>query len=775
MTRRPGPAGTGGRRILVLLSLIAAGHSALAGAARAQGPEIAAITIEGNHRVETSLILSRFPLSVGDHYVPALVRQGVKDLYRLGLFDDITPLTETRGDGKVDLRIRVAERARISGIHFKGNKQIKADDLSERVVLTKGQLSDPAAVAAAERAIAAAYAEEGYPQAVVSSGVESFGDGGEVDVTFLISEGERVRLRAVRFDGNDSFDADQLRGEMKTKPKGFLRSGRFKQEQFAEDIKRVESFYRDRGFRNAEVAGYEVSYSPDRRDMFVDVDVEEGPRFTLEPPTWAGNEAVSDDLIAGLVTWKPGDPYSATKIGEMSAAITEAFTERGFLLGFGVREEETVLDGDRVAVHYLIQEGGPSRVGEIRITGNTRTKEKVIRRELSIFPGETFRRSKLLRSQRDVFALGYFDDVRVDFVPRGRGSDDIDIQLDVEERSTGTAGAGMGFSSATGLTGFLQIGHNNLFGNGWDVNLHLERGSRRNQYQFSFTEPWFLDRPVSLGFEVYDSEFSRDLFDEKLRGTGVTVGWRVPGLSYTRAYNSIHVEDVSFPFIDPGLSSDSAERLRDGEGTEVSTRFGVSRNTTDNPFYPTSGAQTSFSSEFTGGILGGSIDFHKYRLDHRAYFRPFWVPTIMVRTRAGALFPYTSGAGVPGRETFRLGGTLLDYLRGYDDYQVVPEGNVVIRSDGTRDRFPGGRYMLTVTAEYQFPVAHPLHGLLFLDSGGTWNDLNEFSLNEMRRGAGFGLRMEVPMLGILGLDYAYGFDRDDGAKWKAHLIFGQRF
>ncbi len=744
--------------------------------ARAQGEEIASIRIEGNRRTEASLILSRFPLTVGDRYNPGLAREGVKDLWGLRLFSDIVLMREQRSDGRLDLLIRVAERPRVGEVRFVGNDEIGAEDLEERILVGRGQLYDPSAVDAARREILAAYQEEGYPLAGVTVESPVAADSASVDLTFRVVEGERVRVRKIRFDGAEHFSDDKLRGEMKTKQKGFLRRGRFKQEVFTEDLDKVIAFYRDRGFRDAEILGYETSYSLDRRDMFVDVDVSEGARYTLDAPSWEGNESVSDEIIEGLVNWKPGEAYNNSKIQNLSAAITEAYNERGYLLGFRITEDESVLDDHRVRVNYQITEGEPSRVGEVRIAGNSRTKEKVIRRELMIYPGQVFRRSALMRSQREVFELSYFDDVQVNFFPKTDGSNDIDLELTVKERSVGTAGAGVGFSSATGLTGFLQLGHPNLFGNGWDVNIRGERGSRGSQYELSFTEPWFMDRPISVGGELFDTQLSRLDYRYRTRGFSTTVGWPFPGLDYTRLFATFRVQDVSITDISANLSRDAVESLTRWEGTTVSMNLRLYRNTTDNPFYPTVGTRTTWSSEFAGGILGGSVDFHQHVLDHRAYVQPFWIPVIMIRQRLGFLLPYRSGAGVPGYETFRLGGTVFNYLRGYDDYYVVPDENISGEGAG-ETRFPGGRFMTTLTAEYQFPIAHPLHGLLFYDLGDTWNDLEDFSLLDLKRGAGIGFRMEIPMLGVLGFDYAYGFDRDppDRPGWKAHLILGQLF
>jgi len=248
-------------------------------------PEIASVAIQGNSSVESSLILSRFPLNVGDRLIPALAREGIKDLFSLGLFDDVSLLSETRPDGRVDLVIRVVERKRIGSIRFSGNDHLGADELSDRIVLNKGQLYDPAAVEAARQELLTAYREEGYPLAAVSTGVEPEPDGERLALTFSIEEGERVRLRKINFLGNEAISGDDLRGAMESKPKGFLRKGRFQQDKFDGDIERITQYYHDHGYRDAEVVDYDVDYSGDARDIFVTIQVNEGPLYTLEPPT----------------------------------------------------------------------------------------------------------------------------------------------------------------------------------------------------------------------------------------------------------------------------------------------------------------------------------------------------------------------------------------------------------------------------------------------------------------------------------------------------------
>jgi outer membrane protein insertion porin family len=454
----------------------------------------------------------------------------------------------------------------------------------------------------------------------------------------------------------------------------------------------------------------------------------------------------------------PGDPYSEEKIQETLGNAYGAYAERGYIYVSVDPRPET---HDRVVqIDFRVAEGEPSRVRQVVIRGNTRTKEKVVRRQLYIRPGQTFSRSALIRSQRDVFQLGFFEDVQVDFERASMTSSDIDVVFEVKEKQTGTLQAGAGFSSDGGLTGFLELGHNNLFGNGQQISIKLENGSRRSIQELSFTEPWFRDTPTSVGFDVFNTVAVRDVFDERRRGGAVRVGRRLPWPDYTRGFLSYRFENVTITNVAPGIS------LAQIPTNTSSIGLTFVRNSTDNPFYPTSGSRATWRSEFAGGILGGNVDFMKHVLDARTYIPTAWRPVLMFRGRGGVLTGYGQASNVPEYETFRLGGTTTNYLRGYGDYDIVPRGNIT---------FPGGRLMLTLTAELQFLIAEPLHGLVFFDAGDTWNSSDDFRLTDLRKGAGIGMRIEIPLLGQIGFDYAYGFDRIGGPGWEPHFLIGNVF
>jgi outer membrane protein insertion porin family len=411
----------------------------------------------------------------------------------------------------------------------------------------------------------------------------------------------------------------------------------------------------------------------------------------------------------------------------------------------------------------------------------------------------------LIRTQQDVFRLGYFQDVQVDFKPTD--STDVDLILKVVEKETGTASAGAGYSSDGGLTGFIQLGHNNLFGNGQAVSIQVERGARRNNIDLSFTDPYFRDSRTTLGASVFNRDRETQIvgtgssldYREIRRGGSLRLGRPLGLLSYTRGYVTYSLEgvDLRLPTDTGPLDAAQLELQRliaGGARTTSSVTLSATRDNTINPFYPTGGSRVTWSSEFAGGPLGGQVDYNKHEYDARLYF-PSLVPrlTSMVRLRGGFIGAY--GKAVPTYETFRLGGTTFYGLRGYEDYEVVPRANVhsvaitrtvdltpgdptdglLVKYDSTEVRYPGGRWMTIFTLEQQFPIVQPVHGVVFFDAGETWNELRDLRfLGDLAKGVGAGLRVEVPLLGNIGLDLGYGFDRRRPG-WRTHFLLGNMF
>ena len=738
----------------------------------AAGKIIRAIRAKGFVNVDSMVIIRTFGLRIGDPYTREAVRDAVRKLYQSGLYTDVNVVDAVEGDG-VTLTVVVQERSRIKGIRFQGAKKIEESKLKAKLTIADGQLLDQGTLDLDAGKIAEAYAEDGYPRAKVTARTDPAG-AGVVQVVFVVDEGPKVKVRGVVFHavgGGPSFKPADLRGAMKSKMPGFLRGGTFKPSQLDQDATQLRLFMRSRGYKDADVDSIRPVYTEDGTGVALHVYLREGSRYRFGIASWSGNTIVPTPILTSVTAVQPGGPYSEAQIHKTLEGAYTLYQEQGFLY-LSIEPKFTERDSI-VDIEFAIQEGSRSRVADLEIVGNTRTKENVVRREASVRPGDVFRRSALIRTQRDIFGLGFFQDVNVDYEPTG-DSADIKLTLKVQEKQTGTASAGAGFASSTGLTGFVELGHNNLFGNGQSVNLHLERGGKRSSYEIAFTDPWFRDTPLTAGFSLFNTERELDVYNRKDVGGGIRFGRPVSWPDYTRGLISYDLRNVTLSnFIaqQPGESSNlTTLRNTDWPRLVSSVTLSFSRTSTDNPFYASKGSRTTWTNTVAGGALGGVEEFYKSTFDIKNFSRLSGPLVLMLRARTGFL----GGSSVPDYERFRLGGTAVDYLRGYPDYYVVPRTNI------TRDpvtglvleRYPGGRRMLVAGAEIQFPIAEPLHGLLFFDAGNAWNSTREIDLGDLRRSVGFGVRFEVPALGRIGFDLGYGLDREEGPGWKTHFQLG---
>ncbi|MCX5800680.1 MAG: outer membrane protein assembly factor BamA [Candidatus Eisenbacteria bacterium] len=737
------------------------------GAGEVKVPPILEIRLSGLDQVDSSVVLNSFGIAPGAVFNFEIVRKGVRSLYSLGYFADIWVEAEQTAAGIV-LTLVLTENPRVVGIELEGVKGIDEKTLKEKLTLKENDFLNQRAISAQKDTIVTAYQDEGYPMATVSAVTTQEKEKGRVVVTFGVDEGKKVRVKRVDFSGNRSIGSVKLRKQMDTKIKSWWRGGKFKQETLDRDLEQIVKYYQSQGFRDAKILDHQLSYSKDKRDLVIGIGIEEGPPYLVGNTEWSGNSVVSTEDLKRLPTYKNGDRYDIEKIEKTLSDVYSVYAEHGYIF-VNVDKQESV-DGAAVNIRFSIEENEPSFVRHVLVEGNDRTKEKVIRRELTVKPGQPFKRSVLMRSQRDVYSLGYFEDVIVDY--QVNQPPDIDLIFKIKEKQTGTATAGVGFTSDAGLTGYVELGHNNLFGNGQSVTLHLEKGAKRTNLNLSFTEPWFRDTHTSLGADIYNLQTNRDLYDEYRKGCGVRVGRPIPWIDYSAGYVSYTLEDITLDDFSSSYTGDLDEVDWPQRTSMIETAF--IRNSTDSPFYPSKGSKFTLNSEFTGGPLGGDQDFHKHTIDLKWYHKVYWKTALLVRPRLGVMDSYRRSQKVPSYDRFRLGGTTVDFLRGYSDYEVVPDKNVRY-VDGTIVRWPGGRLMSALTLEYQFPVADPLHALFFLDVGATWNNEKEIDFSGFKKGAGFGVRIDIPMLGQVGFDYGYGFDRIGGGKWEPHFIMGRLF
>jgi outer membrane protein insertion porin family len=738
---------------------------------------VGVVRVRGNAHTDSVRIVRTFEVLPGTRYADDAVRRGIRKLFALGLFSDVAVDKTPAGD-RMDLIIFVKERPRIGKLEFRGNVKRKSEDLEKKLILHVGEVYSPVAVQSQADSLVKYYRDEGFSRATVEAASDTAADGG-LDLRFAIQEGEKVRITSIEFVGARAFAAKRLRKQLKTHAKGFLGGGGIKDEDAVEDQEKLERFYHDHGYRDMRMVTRELKETADPRKLTLQVTIDEGRPYRMGAVRWSGNEVLTEAQLTPLWRVKPGERYDASKIEKVQGLAYAEYAEQGYLY-VGVDPQETVRDSDLVDVTFALGEGRPSTVRYVNISGNRMTREKVIRRELELREGDRFRRSALMRTQGELSRLGLFEEVIPDFAPAD--STDVDIIIKVKEKQVGTASAGAGYTGTTGLTGFLELGHNNVLGNGQSLALHLERGDRRSDYSLSFTEPWFRDNPTLLGVSAFNMSTELDLYREQRRGGSVRIGRPLPWPDYSRGSIGYSLEDVTISQFGSTLSEqDKIVFGNIATGVPVRTSsvlLDFSRNSTDNAFYPTRGTRLTWNSELAGGPFLGGVSFIKNRVEGRVYLPSFLKRlTTMVRARAGVLGIWADqGREVPRYERFRLGGgTVADPLRGYDDYMIVPDKfiqTITYATYTSKVRYPGGRYMALYSLEQQFPIVVPLRGVLFFDAGNTWDQWEEIQPFQLKLSSGLGFRMEIPMLGNIGFDYGYGFNRDDGPRWKGHFLLG---
>ncbi|HTK30569.1 MAG TPA: outer membrane protein assembly factor BamA [Candidatus Saccharimonadaceae bacterium] len=750
------------------------------------------IEVVGNVVADSARVVRTFEVAPGSRFSDDEVRRGLRKLYALGVFSDAYVTQGRPHDGIVDLVIHVKERARFSKIEFTGNHKKTTADLEKKLLLHSGEPYSPTAVQTQIDSLLLMYHDDGFAQATIQAVTDSVTADNQVGLRFVIHEGEKVKITRIQFAGVRAFPEKKLRKQMKTKTKGFFGGGDVKDENFDEDRDKIEAWYHNRGYHDAKVLGHDLKPGDTSRHLTYVVQVDEGPRYRTGAIHWAGASVIPDAELAKLWKGKPHDWFDHSKAEKAQQDAYAAYAEKGYLY-LNVEPVEEARDSV-VDVTFQVTEGQPSNIRYVNVVGNKGTREKVIRREISVHEGDRFRRSALMRTQQDVFRLGIFEDVNMDFTPAD--SSDVDINIKLKEKQVGTASAGAGYTNEGGLTGFLELGHNNVLGNAQSVQLHLERGGKREDYLLSFTEPWFRDTPTLLGFSGFNSTRDLDLYTEKRVGGSARIGRPFAWPDHSRGSLEYQLEDVTISSLNATLSAvDSITLAGIQPGHRVltsSVETNFLRVTTDSPFYPTKGTKFTVDDELAGGPFGGSVNFHKHRIEGRVYLPSVLHGfTTMLRARVGLMGEYgDQNIESPRYERFRLGGgTTVDPVRGYDDYQIVPDKfiqDVYVRTDSIVDasgnkvgiprfqrvRYPGGRYMTIYTAEQQFPIVNPLHGVLFFDAGNTWDLGREYRPLDLKMGAGVGIRLEIPLLGNIGFDYGYGFNRDDGPRAVGHFLIG---
>ncbi len=729
--------------------------------------EIGRVEIEGNIFVSNKKILSIFGLGPGNEYSAGAVSEGVKRLFRSKDFADIVAWYREE-NGKAVIVLEVAEHFRVKDVRITGNKDVKVEDIRDKVILRAGYFARPSLVTQDVKGIKDLYGEKGYNRAEVKVKQDTIEQEHRVVVSYVITEGKKVKIRHIDIIGNGALESKELRGVMESNEDRWWRGGDYKPSVLEQDLKNIKQLYENEGYLDASVEIVRQEEVDEGKHLDLYIGIEEGPRFYIGDVEWHGNEIIGDEEIASLITAEKGDPYSREEIEIMQlGAINSLYWEKGYIWS-RIIPEHTVRR-HAIDLDLTIIENEPASIQEIKFSGNTKTFENVIRREFRIYPGDTFILGEVQRSLRDVFLLGYFNGPpRVDTEPvNERG--DINLLIDVEEKQTGNFKLGFGFSQLYSVSGFLGVMENNFLGRGKTVSVDWEFGRYRKNVNVRYSEPYLLGTETALTVSVFNwiqDRVQQQYYMDRRKGFSIQLSHPFPYLDYTRIMGSYRFEQVELQNFSTLYPEFGPLREVDWPLNKSSMMLSLTRNSTDSPFHPTRGSISSISAEIAGGPLQGNVEFIRYTTGMSWFRNLFWKFTFHLDMTAGLIDAIGGSERVQDFELFRLGGNRRYALRGYDFYEVVPEGN---------DPYFGGRFMMTFTQEIIFPFSEQIYGLVFFDAGNTWRSFGEANIFNLRRAVGIGVRIEMPGLGNLGFDYGYGYDKVGGPGWEPHFTFGTFF
>jgi outer membrane protein insertion porin family len=725
------------------------------------------VDVRGNRQVSASKIVRVVGVKPGDRYDPERIRPGLKSLFETRQFSDIRAFREdgSRADSCVVV-IEVVEYPRVDEVAFEGNDHIGDDELVKAVKAAKGTFVRPSVTDKDREAISEQYREKGYYRVAVTDTVIADAKAQTRKLVYRVREGEKVKIKHFDFIGTRALDSDDIRGVMKSKPDGFLSGGDFNPTELNEDRERIIQLYKSRGFLDATVSEPELDFLADGKGIDVYFTIGEGQQYFVGDVTWSGNELFPDTTIARRITLKKGEPLDDIELSQIQFNIANLYGDRGYI--YATVTPVKKVKGEVVDLKFEIEQGHLAHVRQINIAGNSKTWDEVIRRELVLQPGDVFSSNRLRRSLREVFNLGFFAGPPDPQVTPANEEGDIDLTLRVEEKSAGQFRVGAGFSQLNRVSGFIGVTEPNFLGRGYRVGVNWEFASSRQDISLQFTQPWAFGTPTELSFQLYSAnqeKVSAQFYSDRRTGFSVRVGRPLPWLDYTSASVRYSLERVELS----NFSPDYEGSLRNTQWPQATSSLGLTlyRNSTDNPFHPTTGTRTTFNARWTGAWFGGDVNLQRYDIDASWYQSLVWKFVLELRESFGIVDGYSSAEEVPDYERFRLGGNRRLGVRGYDFYDIVPKGN---------DSFTGGRAYSITIAQIEFPIVPPtVYGHFFLDLGGTWNSFGTAEFSDVSRGAGLGVSIELPMIGLFGFDYGYGFDRVGGGGWQAHINFGSSF
>ena len=713
---------------------------------------IAKIEFKGNRKIESSAVNQVVKSARGNLFSEKDLSSDIKAIYKMGYFDDVATDVTGTSEGKI-ITFILKEKALITEIKIKGNKAIEKSEIESALTFKVREVFNPGKIVASIEKIKSLYDNKGYNNAEIKYVIDKEGDK-DTRITIDITENERLYIKTISFEGNRAFTDKELKKIIDATEWGIFHfvtdSGLLKKEQLRQDANKVSAFYLNHGFINAQVGEPEITY--DKKGIYVKISIVEGKQFKVGKADITGDTLTVPRLeLLDKLKINKKEYYDRESIMKDIEYLTQACNDDGYAYADITPRTVPNEKDQTVDVIYQIKKGNQVYFNRITITGNTKTRDKVIRRQLAIVEGDLYNSSKLKKSYMELNRLRYFEEINFQ-TEKGPDETLTDVNINVKEKPTGMFSVGAGYSAYDHAILTAQISQQNLFGRGQILSLKAQIGSISQMYELSFIEPWLFDIPLWSKSDIWNYKREYDSYILSSKGIGTTLGyplWEyVTGyIGYRLTTNDVH--DIK----------DTASRyIKEQTGTTTSSTVSVTltRDTTDDYMFPSKGSKNSATIENTGGILQGNTSFTRYGAKS-SWFFPLPLETVLGAYGRAGYIHGNEGKDVPIYERYYLGG--ISSLRGLRD--VGP------RDPDTNDPI-GGYTMLCFNAEFIFPLIKNagMKGVLFYDTGNAWE--SGYHINDMRKTAGAGVRWYSP-IGPLRLEWGYVLDRKEGesaSRWE---------
>jgi outer membrane protein insertion porin family len=724
--------------------------------------KVARIEFKGNQKIEAPAINQVLKSVKGALYSEADVTADIKAIYKMGYFDDVSADLTDAPEGKI-ITFTVVEKALISEIKIQGNKAMDVGDIHGVLTTKPRQVVNSDKLSTDIEKIRGLYHAKGYYNVEIADVLEKRGDK-EVVVLFTIVENEKLYVERISFEGNRTFSDKELRNIMKTTEWGILHffndSGVLKEDQLKQDVSKINAFYLNNGFIQAQVGEPEITH--DKKGIYLKIFITEGKQFKVGKVEITGDTLkVSRATLRENLKIGKQEYFSREAMIKDTDYLVQMCNDEGFAYADAQLQTTPQEKTQTVDVTYQIKKGNEVYFSRILIAGNNKTRDKVIRRQLSIMEGDLYSKSALKRSYNALGGLRYFEEV--DFQTEKGASENLtDVLIRVKEKSTGMFSVGAGYSALDNAVVTASISQQNLFGRGQTLTLKASIGGSSQNYELSFVEPWLFDVPLWSKAELWNYYRIYDTYSLYSAGVGATLGYHL--FEQVTGYIGYRLSNDNITDIQPNASNYILWQR--GVTTTSGLTLTLARNTLDDIMFPSMGSKNSVSVTYTGGFLQGTTSFTKTNVYASWYYSLPLETVLGLYGRAGYMTS-NDGKDVPVYERYTLGG--LGTLRGQRDV-----GPRAVNADGTVGDLIGGLTWMGYSVELVFPLIRNagMKGVLFYDTGNAWE--SGYHFDDMRQTAGAGVRWYSP-IGPLRLEYGFVLDPrtgESGGRFEFSLGMG---